>query len=162
MANNSLPWNSRCYKGIYITEGKSPLRWCHSSSNSNLKQEKRKKCRKPSLREFSAPMMLFNWQDLTLPLDCSFQPSSKSAWFGIYMCMRLYLKWTTNMNLLCSTWNCSMLCGSMVGRRVYGGRMDTYICMTWLSPSAVHLKLSQHSLPIGYTPVENKKVFFFF
>ena len=27
----------------------------------------------------------------------------------------------------------------------------------WLSPFAVHLKLSQHCLLIGYTPIQNKK-----
>ena len=26
----------------------------------------------------------------------------------------------------------------------------------WLSPFAVHLKLSQHCLLIGYTPIQNK------
>ena len=29
----------------------------------------------------------------------------------------------------------------------------------WLSPFAVHLKLSQHCLLIGYNVVQNKKVF---
>ena len=32
--------------------------------------------------------------------------------------------------------------------------MHAYV---WLSPSAVHLKLSQHCLLIGFTPVQNKK-----
>ena len=28
----------------------------------------------------------------------------------------------------------------------------------WLSPFAIHLKLSQHCLLIGYTPIQNKKL----
>ena len=39
---------------------------------------------------------------------------------------------------------CSMLCGSLDGREIWG-RMDTCTWIhVWLSPSAVHLKLSQH------------------
>ena len=40
----------------------------------------------------------------------------------------LYLKWITNKDLLYSTDNCSMLCGSLDGSRVWG-RMDTCICL---------------------------------
>ena len=38
---------------------------------------------------------------------------------------------------------CSMLCGSLDGRGVWG-RMDACACI-WLGPFAVHLKVSQHS-----------------
>ena len=37
---------------------------------------------------------------------------------------------------------CSMLCGSLDGRSVWG-RMERCVCV-WMSPFAVHLKLSQH------------------
>ena len=37
---------------------------------------------------------------------------------------------------------CSILYGSLVGRRVCGGRMNTCICVAWLSPFSVRLKLS--------------------
>ena len=47
---------------------------------------------------------------------------------------------------------CSMLCGSLDGRAVWG-RMDMCI---WLSPFPVRLKLS-HFLIIGCTPIQNKK-----
>ena len=58
--------------------------------------------------------------------------------FGMgYIHTLLYLKW--KINLLYSTGNCSMLCGNMDGRGVWG-RMDTCICM--VSRFAVHLKLS--------------------
>ena len=58
--------------------------------------------------------------------------------FGMgYIHTLLYLKW--KINLLYSTGNCSMLCGSMDGSGVWG-RMDTCICM--VSRFAVHLKLS--------------------
>ena len=36
------------------------------------------------------------------------------------------------------------------------GRMDTYIYI-WLSPFDIHLKLSQHCLLIGYTPIQKIK-----
>ena len=49
--------------------------------------------------------------------------------FEIDKYIPLYLKWMTNKEL------CSMLCGSLDGRGVWG-RMDTCICM--LSPFAVH------------------------
>ena len=48
----------------------------------------------------------------------------------------------------------SMLWGRLDGRGVWG-RMDTSICV-WLSPFAVHLKLT--TLLIGSTPIENKKL----
>ena len=35
--------------------------------------------------------------------------------FGKVMNTLLYLKWITNRDLLCSTWNCPMLCTSLMG-----------------------------------------------
>ena len=49
-----------------------------------------------------------------------------------------------------------MLCGSLGGRGVWGEWIQACV---WLSPFAVHLKLSQHYLLIGYTPKQNFKVF---
>ena len=55
--------------------------------------------------------------------------------FGMDVYTLLYLKWITNKDLLCSTWNpCSMLCGSLDGKGVWG-RMDTCICMSSLAES---------------------------
>ena len=46
---------------------------------------------------------------------------------GMDMYKLLYLKWITNKDLLCSTWNpCSILCGSLDGKGVWL-RMDTCI-----------------------------------
>ena len=47
---------------------------------------------------------------------------------GMHMYSLLYLKWITNKDLLFSTGNCSMLCGSLDGRGVWG-RVDICICM---------------------------------
>ena len=49
---------------------------------------------------------------------------------------------------------CSMLCGSLEGRGVWGKMICVYL---WLGPFAVDLKLSQHCLLISYTPIQNKK-----
>ena len=52
--------------------------------------------------------------------------------FGMDMYTLLYLKWITDKVLLYSRFQhrklCSMLCGSWVGRRVWG-RMNTCVCM---------------------------------
>ena len=67
--------------------------------------------------------------------------------FGIDMYTLLYLKWITNKDLLYSTGNSAQcyVAGWMGG--VFGGEwIRAYV---WLSPLAVHLKLSQ--LLIGYT-----------
>ena len=40
-----------------------------------------------------------------------------------------------------------------MGREFRGEWIHVYI---WLSPFAVHLKLSQHCLLIGYSPIQNK------
>ena len=47
----------------------------------------------------------------------------------------------------------SVLCGSLDGRGVWGECIHLHI---WLSLFTVHLKLSEHSLLIGYTPIQNK------
>ena len=50
---------------------------------------------------------------------------------------------------------CSMLCGSLDGRGVWG-RMDTYMCKAeslYCSPETITILL------IGYMPIENKKHF---
>ena len=54
----------------------------------------------------------------------------------------LYLKWITNKELLYSMWNsaqCYVAAWMGVG---FGGEW-IHVCV-WLSPFAVHLKLSQH------------------
>ena len=53
----------------------------------------------------------------------------------------LYLKWITNKDPLFNIGNCSMLCGILDGRGVWVEWIRVYV---WLSPFAVHLKLSQH------------------
>ena len=54
----------------------------------------------------------------------------------------LYLKWITNKDLLYSTWN-SVQCyvAAWTGGEFEGEWIHVYV---WLSPFAVHLKLSQH------------------
>ena len=61
------------------------------------------------------------------------------------MDMLLHLKRITNKGLPYSAGNSAqLLCGSLDERGVWG-RMDTYIHMyIWLSPFALHLKLSQY------------------
>ena len=61
--------------------------------------------------------------------------------FGLDVYTRLYLKWTTNRGLLWSTGNpaqCYVVAGR--GGEFGGERIRGY---AWLSPFAVHLKLSQ-------------------
>ena len=62
--------------------------------------------------------------------------------FKINMCTVLYLKSITNKDLLYSTEN-SAQCyvAAWMGEEFRGERIHVYI---WLSPFAVHLKLSQH------------------
>ena len=59
---------------------------------------------------------------------------------GMDMYTLLYLKWITSEDLLYSTGNCLMLCGSLEGGESGGERIHVHL---WLSPFAVHLKLSQ-------------------
>ena len=61
----------------------------------------------------------------------------------------LYLKWITDKDLLYSTGNCSMLCVSLEGRKVWG-RMDTCIC---LADSLCCPPEGITTLLIGYTPI---------
>ena len=62
--------------------------------------------------------------------------------FGIDMYTLLYLKWITNKDLLYSTENsaqCYM--AAWMGGEFGGEWIHVHV---WLSPFAVHLKLSQH------------------
>ena len=59
--------------------------------------------------------------------------------FGKDMYTLLYLKCITNKDLLYNTWNSAQCNGTGVGFR--GEWIHVYV---WLSPSTVHLKLSQH------------------
>ena len=60
---------------------------------------------------------------------------------GMDMYTLLYLKWVNNRDLLYSTWN-SAQCyvASWMGEEFGGEWIHVYV---WLSPFAVHLKLSQ-------------------
>jgi len=71
---------------------------------------------------------------------------------------QIYLKSITNKNLLYSTWN-STQCyvAALTGGEFQGEWIHGYV---WLSPFAVHLKLSQLCWLIGHAPVQNKKNFF--
>ena len=62
--------------------------------------------------------------------------------FGIDTYTLLYLKWITNKDLLYSTGN-SAQCyvAAWMGGEFGGERIHAYV---WLSPFAMHLKLSQH------------------
>ena len=48
----------------------------------------------------------------------------------------------------------SVLCGSLDGRRVWG---KMYICIVWLSPFAVHLKLSHWYLAKSQYKIKSLK-----
>ena len=62
--------------------------------------------------------------------------------FGMDMYTLLYLKWTTNKDLLYNTWNSPQCYVAAWTRREFSGEwIRVYI---WLSPFAIHLKLSQH------------------
>ena len=62
--------------------------------------------------------------------------------FGMDMYTVLYLKWITKKDLLYSTWNSAQY---YVAARMGGefGREWIHVYV-WLSPFAIHLKLSQH------------------
>ena len=69
--------------------------------------------------------------------------------FGINTYTLLYLKWITNKDLPQHRELCSMLCGSLGGKGVWG-RMDTCICMAEplsCSPERITTLLT------GYTPI---------
>ena len=76
--------------------------------------------------------------------------------FGMDMYAMPYLKWITIKDLLYSTGNSAQrdVPAWMGGQ--FGGEC---MCYVWLSPFAVHLKLSQHCLLSNYTPTQNKKFF---
>ena len=57
------------------------------------------------------------------------------------MYTRLYLKWITNEDLLWRIGNCSMSVAAWMGGEFGGEWIHVHV---WLSPFAVHLKLSQH------------------
>ena len=74
--------------------------------------------------------------------------------FGINTYTLLYLEWITNKDLLQHRELCSMLCGSLGGKGVWG-RMDTCICMAEplsCSPEIITTLLT------GYTPIQNKNL----
>ena len=75
--------------------------------------------------------------------------------FGMDVYIVLYLKQITNKDLLCSTGD-SAQCyvAAWLGEEFGGKWIHVYV---WLSPFAVHLKLSQHCLLISYTPIQNLK-----
>ena len=67
----------------------------------------------------------------------------------------LYLKCITNKDLLYSTWNSGQCYVAVCMGGKFGGEwIHVYV---WLSPFAVHLKLSQRCLLISYTPIQNKR-----
>ena len=68
----------------------------------------------------------------------------------------LCLKWKTNKDLLCSTWNPAQCCVAAWMGGESGEKM--ILVYLWLGPFAVDLKLSQHCLIISYTPIQNKKL----
>ena len=73
-----------------------------------------------------------------------------------WTCTLLYLKWITNKILLYSTKSsaqCFMV--AWMGGEFGGEWIHVNV---WLSPFAVHLKLSQHCLLIVYTLIQSKKV----
>ena len=73
--------------------------------------------------------------------------------FGKAMYTLLYFKWITNKVLLCGTWNSAQgFMATWMGGEFGGERIHVYV---WLSPLAVHLKLSQHCLLISYTSIQN-------
>ena len=69
--------------------------------------------------------------------------------FGMDIYTLLYLKWITNKHVEL----CSMLCGSLDGKGVWG-RMDTYICMA----ESLHPPQTITTLLIGYITIQNKKL----
>ena len=75
---------------------------------------------------------------------------------GVDMHTLLYLKWITNKVLLYSAGNSAQGCVvAWMGGEF--GREWIYVYV-WLSPFAVHLKLSLHCLLNSYIPMQNKRV----
>ena len=75
--------------------------------------------------------------------------------FGMNRYTLCYLKWMKQGPAVQHRELWSMPCGSLDGRGVWGEWMHAYV---WLSPFAVHLRLSQHGLLISYSSTQNKKV----
>ena len=75
--------------------------------------------------------------------------------FGVNMYALLYLKWITNKDLLKHMACFSMLIGSLDEKGVWR-RMDTCIAESLYSPPETIT-----TLLINYTPIQNKKFFFF-
>ena len=68
----------------------------------------------------------------------------------------LQVKWITDRGLLHSTGNPAQRYAAVWIEGKFGGeQIHVYV---WLSSFAVHLKLSQDCLLIGYTPVQSKKL----
>ena len=67
--------------------------------------------------------------------------------FGMDIQTLLYLKWIINKDLLYNTWSLLNVMWQPRWQRVRGEWIHVYV---WLSPFAVHLKLSQHCLLISY------------
>ena len=78
---------------------------------------------------------------------------------GTNLCTRLYLTWMTNKDLLYGIGNSAQRClAAWTGGEAKGEWIHVYV---WLSPSAVHLKLSQHrSLAIFQSKIKSCFVFF--
>ena len=78
--------------------------------------------------------------------------------FGTDMYILIYFKWMNNKNLLNNTWNytqCYVV--AWIGGEFGGEWIQVYV---WLSPFAVHVKLSQHCLSISYNLIlKNSKKF---
>ena len=75
--------------------------------------------------------------------------------FGKVMYTLLYLKWITNKDLLCSTWNSAQCYVPAWMGRVVWWRIDTCICMAeslHFSPETTKTLLTSH------TPSQNKKL----
>ena len=81
---------------------------------------------------------------------------ARSGWdreFGMVMYTLLYLKWIVNKDLLYSTWNSAQsYVAAWMG--VGSGREGTHVHV-WLSPLAVHLKLSHCSSAISQYQIKS-------
>ena len=72
------------------------------------------------------------------------------------MYMLVYLKWKTNRDLLYNTGKSAQCYVATWMEGEFGGELiHVYV---WLSPSSESVR----TLLIGYTPIQNKKLFFFF
>ena len=73
------------------------------------------------------------------------------GWTCTHCCISI-----TNKNLLSGTWNSAQCYVAVWTGGKFGGEwIHVYV---WLSSFTVHLRLSQHCLSIGYTPMQNKKL----